>query len=73
MESFEKFTQEYSNEDLGLTLSYYYYYYYCYYWKVKFGFLAFIWDEFMDLVEALGANENKYNKIGEKHKNIFSH
>ena len=38
------FTQECSNDDLGLTMSFFY-------GKVRFSFWAFIGEEFMDFVE----------------------
>ena len=46
------FIQEYSNDDLGLTLSFY--------GKVKFAFWAFIWEEFMDFVD-FGTKSNTVN------------
>ena len=49
----KSFTQECSNDDLKLTL--------IFYGKVKFAFLAFMWAEFMDFVEAFGAKVNKYS------------
>ena len=44
------FTQECSNDDFKLTLSFY--------GKVKLAFLAFIWEEFTDFVEVFGAKVN---------------
>ena len=46
------FTQECSNDDLKLILSFY--------GKVEFAILAFIWEEYMEFVEAFGAKVNKY-------------
>ena len=43
-----------------------------FYGKVKFGFWAFIWEEFMDFAEDFGAKANKYSSTGE-HKNSFVH
>ena len=43
------FAQECSNDDLGC------------YGKVRFAFLAFIWEDFMELVEDFEAKVNKYN------------
>ena len=57
------FTQEFSNDNLGLALSF------C---KVKFAFWAFISEEFMDFAEVFGAKVNKYSSAGE-HKNSFVH
>ena len=33
--------------------------------KAKFAFQALIWEEFMDLVEDLGVEVNKYSQINE--------
>ena len=46
----------------GLTLNFY--------GKVKFAFWAFIWVEFMDLIENFSAKINKCSQISE-HKNIL--
>ena len=53
MENFEDFAQECSNVDLKLILSVY--------GKVEYAILAFIWEEFMDFVEAFGAKVNTYS------------
>ena len=47
------FTQERTNDCLKLYLSFY--------GKVEYALLAFIWEEFMDLVEAFGAKVYKYS------------
>ena len=53
MESFEDFSQESSNDELGLTLSFY--------GKVEFAIWDFIWEEFMDFAEDFRAKVNKLN------------
>ena len=47
------FAQICSNDDLGLTSTFY--------GKVKFAFRAFIWEEFMEIVEDFCAKINKYS------------
>ena len=54
MESLKIFPQKCSNDDLGLTLTYFD-------GKVKFAFLAFIREEFMERVEDSGTEVNKYS------------
>ena len=54
MESFKDFSQKCSHDDLELTLAFFY-------GKVKFAYLAFILEEFSELVENLGAEVDKYS------------
>ena len=46
-------TQEYSNNDLGLTVRFF--------GNVKFAIWAFIWEEFIDCIEDFGAKVNIYS------------
>ena len=54
MDSFEEFFQKCSNDDLGMILT-------VVFGKVKFSFPAFIWEEFIELVEDLGEKNYKYS------------
>ena len=54
MDSFKDFSPRIFNDDLGTPLHFY--------GKVKFAFLAFILQEFMELVEEFCAKVNDKNK-----------
>ena len=64
MESLKIFTQECTNDDLGLALSFL--------WQGQICLLGFYMGRVMDFAEDFGAKVNKHSSTGE-HKNIFLH